>query len=75
MRKLIIACASLGFAAGAAFAQAPDFASVDTDGNGSVTMEEGMAAGFEWTEEQFNEADTDGDGALSAAEYLAATSG
>ena len=69
----IIVVAALGLSAATAFAQAPDFASVDTSGDGMVSMQEGIAAGFDWSAEQFSEADSNGDGALSAEEYAAAT--
>lgn len=75
MKKLIVAIAALGLTTGAALAQTPDFASVDTDGNGMVSMEEGAAAGMEWSEDDFKAADTDGDGSLSAEEYATATAG
>lgn len=73
MKKLVIAFAALGLSSASALAQAPDFASVDTNADGMVSMAEGIAAGFDWTAEQFSEADDDGDGALSSAEYAAAT--
>lgn len=45
----------------------PDFATLDTDGDGSLTMAELEARGAD----RFAETDTDGDGALSAAELVA----
>ena len=44
MKKLLVAIAALGLTTSAALAQAPEFASVDTDGNGTISMEEGAAA-------------------------------
>lgn len=45
----------------------PDFATLDTNGDGALTMEELAAAGAA----RFATADTDGDGLLSAAELTA----
>lgn len=73
MKQLMIALSALGFATGVAFAQAPAFDAVDANGDGLVSMEEGAAAGFAWTDDQFKAADTDGDGGLSADEYTAAS--
>lgn len=57
---------------GAAMAQAAtDFASVDTDLNGSVSLTEAQVAWPDLTEEAFTAADTDGNGELSAEEYEA----
>lgn len=46
----------------------PDFATLDTDGNGTLSLEELQNAGAA----RFAEMDTDGNGALSAAELSAA---
>lgn len=46
----------------------PDFATLDTDGNGALTLEELQNAGAV----RFAAMDTDGSGALSAAELTAA---
>ena len=57
---------------GAAMAQAAtDFASVDTDLNGAISLTEAQAAWPELTEEAFTAADADGNGELSAEEYEA----
>ncbi len=45
----------------------PDFAALDADGNGSLTLEEMQAAG----DVRFAGLDTDGNGVLSEAELLA----
>lgn len=74
MKKIVVALALCGLVAAPAFAQETDFATVDADGNGSVTMEEAAAAGWEWTEDQFTTADANGDGGLDAEEFAAATS-
>jgi hypothetical protein len=72
MRKLVIALALVGLSALPAFAQAADFKTTDADGDGQVTLEEGTAAGFKWTEEQFAAADADSNGVLSEAEFATA---
>ena len=48
--------------------QGPDFATLDADGNGSLTIEEMQARG----QARFDETDTDGDGAVSLDELTAA---
>ena len=72
MKKLIIAASVAAFATAAFAAGEMDFAKVDADGDGQVTMEEATAAGWDWNEEQFAAADTDGNGTLSAEEFAAA---
>jgi len=71
MKKLILALTLSIFAISSAFAQAA-FASIDTDRNGGVTMEEAKAAGMLWTEDQFAAADKDQNGMLDEAEFAAA---
>ena len=55
-------------AQGAEQRERPDFATLDLNGDGGITLEEMQAQGAAW----FAEADTDGDGALSVAEMTAA---
>lgn len=57
----------------AAFAQAaaPDFASVDADANGGVSLTELQTAAPGVTAEQFATLDADGSGELSAEEFAA----
>jgi len=50
---------------------APDFATLDTDGSGTVTLAEIEAAG----QARFDAIDTDGNGALSLEEMVAARDG
>lgn len=72
MKKLVLA-ASAALLATAAFAAGEmDFAKVDANADGQVTLEEATAAGWEWTAEQFTAADTDGNGTLSVEEFTAA---
>ena len=75
MKMLVVALGLAGLVAAPALAAEMDFAVVDTDGNGMVTMEEATAAGWEWTEEQFTAADADGNGSLDADEFAAAAAG
>ena len=76
MKKLILALSLAGFAAlpalTPALAQEADFAKVDANADGMVSMEEAAAAGWTWTEDDFKAADADGDGSLNADEFAAA---
>ena len=57
MKKIVLALALVAASSISAFAQASDFAAVDTDGDGFVNLEEAQAAGYEFTDEQWTEAD------------------
>ena len=76
MKKLILALSMAGFAAlsaqAPALAQEADFAKVDANADGMVSMEEAAAAGWAWSEDDFKAADADGDGSLNADEFAAA---
>jgi predicted porin len=67
MKKILAALAISLMAATAA--QAAEMADVDTDGSGTVSMEEASAAMPDLSEDAFNAADADGDGALIADEF------
>ena len=56
---------------GTAFAQAalPEFASLDVDGNGSISISEAQVAFPELSAEAYAAADTDADGTLSPDEF------
>ncbi len=69
MKKLLLAAALLA-APATAFAAA-DFAAVDADKSGAVSMEEAKAALPDLTEEAFKAADKDGSGDLNAEEFAA----
>lgn len=70
MKKIVLSSLVLLGLSGAAFAQAAtDFASVDTDANGSVSFAEASLAWPDLTQDGFNAADTDGNGELSLEEY------
>lgn len=73
MKKFLLALAMIGLTTVNAFAAETDFAIVDADGDGVVTMEEAVDAGWEWSDEDFMSADADGDGGLNAEEFEAAT--
>ena len=52
-------------------AQAAEFAEVDTDADGAITLEEATAVMPDLTEDAFAAADTDEDGTLNADEFAA----
>ncbi len=71
-RLSLTAAAMVALMAGAQ-AQAPaDFASIDADKSGEVSIEELGAAGIAATPEQFAAVDTDGSGGLNEQEFAAA---
>lgn len=78
MKKIVLSSLiALGLST-AAFAQAAtDFASVDADASGGVSLTEAQVAWPDLTEDDFNAADTDANGDLSEEEYtaLAASAG
>ena len=74
MKKIILAL-GLGVLSTAAFAQAPDFAAADADGDGAVSLAEAKAAMPDTDEAAIVAADANNDGALSQDEYTALTSG
>jgi hypothetical protein len=57
-----------------AFAATGDFAKIDANADGKITLQEGMKLHPDWTAEAFKALDKDGDGALSQAEYNTAAS-
>jgi len=73
MKKIILALGFAGLMAFPAIAQETDFATVDANGDGQVTLDEAVAAGWDWSTEDFQAADTNGDGTLDADEFAAAT--
>ena len=52
-------------------AQAAEFAEVDTDENGKITLDEAVAVMPDLTEDAFKAADTDSDGELNPDEFAA----
>ena len=72
MKKIVLSSLVLFGLTGAAMAQATtDFATIDADANGSVSLTEVQASWPDLTAEAFAAADTDGNGELSAEEYAA----
>ncbi len=70
MQKIVLTTLFALGLSGAAMAQiATDFAAVDTDLNGSISLSEAQLAWPDLTENAFAAADTDGNGELSAEEY------
>lgn len=70
MKKIVLSSLILAGLSGAAMAQAAtDFATVDTDASGGVSLVEAQAAWPDLTAEAFASADIDGNGELSAEEY------
>lgn len=74
MKYLLVYIAAAGFAV-PAFAQNPDFASIDVDQSGGLSLPELQAVFPDTTEETLQAVDTDGSGDLSPEEYAAATGG
>lgn len=68
MKKTLIALGFVAFTA-PAFAEAVDFTTADSDGDGMISMEELKAAMPDVTDEAATAADADGDGSLNADEY------
>lgn len=71
MKKIILSSLVVLGLSTAAFAQAAatDFATVDADTSGGVTLVEAQVAWPDLTEEAFTAADTDANGELSLEEY------
>jgi Ca2+-binding EF-hand superfamily protein len=72
MRLLVIALGAACLFVAPVLAQEIDFATVDADGSGLVSVEEIEAAGIELSEEEFAEADADADGYLNEEEFKVA---
>jgi hypothetical protein len=71
MKKLLVSVLVLGLGAStAATAQAAtDFATVDADASGDVTLTEAQTVWADLTQEAYVAADTNGDGRVDQAEY------
>jgi hypothetical protein len=70
MKKIIVSSLIVLGLSSAAFAQAAtDFASVDTDASGGISLAEAQVAWPDLTQEAFTAGDTDANGELSAEEY------
>lgn len=76
LKKLALGVAMLGLTAGVTLAQTPtNFADVDTDGNGELSLQELQVIWPDFTEAEFNSADTDGSGGISVDELNAFQAG
>lgn len=76
MKKIILSTLLVLGLSGAAFAQdavAPDFATLDADASGGISLTELQVAMPGVTAEAFGAADTDASGELSAEEFATAT--
>ena len=71
MKKIILSSLVVLGLSTAAFAQAaaPDFATVDADASGGVSLAEAQVVLPDLTEEAFTAADIDANGELSAEEF------
>lgn len=70
MKKIILSSLVVLGLSTAAFAQAAtDFASVDADASGGITLEEAKVAWPDLADDAFTAADVDANGELSAEEY------
>ena len=71
MRKthVSVAFAAVLATSAAATAGTGDFAKVDVNGDGKITLQEAMKLHPEWTADAFKALDTNGDGALNQLEY------
>lgn len=70
MKKTIVSSLIVLGLSSAAFAQAAtDFASVDADASGGISLAEAQVAWPDLTQEAFTAADVDANGELSAEEY------
>ena len=65
---IVASFASLSIS-GAAVAATGDFAKIDANADGKITLEEGMKIHPDWTAESFKALDTNADGSLNEAEY------
>jgi hypothetical protein len=75
MKKIVLSSLVVLGLSTAAFAQAaaPDFATIDADASGGVSLAEAQVALPDLTEEAFTAADLDANGELSAEEFATLT--
>ena len=75
MKKIILSSLVVLGLSTAAFAQAaaPDFATIDADASGGLSLAEAQVALPDLTEEAFTAADLDANGELSAEEFATLT--
>ena len=65
----MVALAAALLSSSAAFAATGDFAKIDANADGKITLEEGLKLHPEWTESAFKALDTNADGFLNELEY------
>lgn len=70
-RQFLISTIAVAAFAGAAFAEAPMFETVDVDGDGLVSLTEAQAVAADLTEEAFAAFDLNTDGGLDTEEFAA----
>ena len=70
-RQVLISTIAAAAFAGAAFAEAPMFDTIDTDGDGVITLSEAQAVAPELTEDEFSAYDVNADGGLDQGEFEA----
>ncbi|MHB1109659.1 MAG: EF-hand domain-containing protein [Devosia sp.] len=69
MKKLLVSIVALGFSTAAMAQAATDFASVDTDTSGDISLTEAQVVWPDLTEDAYKAADIDQSGSLSQEEY------
>lgn len=75
IKAILVAGTSALFATAVMAQSAPDFATVDANGDGALTLEEVKAALPNVEDATIVAADANSDGSLSAEEYAALTAG
>jgi len=71
MKKLLVSVAALCFTTAAMAQAVTDFAAVDADKSGDVSLTEAQVVWADLTEETFKAADTNADGKVDQVEYEA----
>jgi Ni/Co efflux regulator RcnB len=69
MKKLLVSIVAIGFSTAVMAQAATDFASVDTDVSGDVSLTEAQVVWPDLAEDAYAAADTDQNGSLSQEEY------
>lgn len=69
MKKLLVSIVALGFSTAVMAQAATDFASVDTDTSGDISLTEAQVVWPDLTEDAYKAADVDQSGSLSQEEY------
>lgn len=69
MKRFLVSIVAIGFSAAALAQAATDFASVDTDASGDISLTEAQVVWPDLTEDAYKAADLDQSGSLSQEEY------